>query len=236
MVGIAVNLVTIEVEIINRCFKERSEGQTQDPVNDGSSSVGVPSVRNYRAIPFKEGGTIATYGRGQGATPTPGVIRVIPVEVVGIVVAGVVKVVVRIVTMMTSVAAIGPVIVVTSSSASMGLVVVVTSIVASIGPATVIVGLATVIVGLATVTIRLAAVTIGLAAITVGLASDGPLRGRADAIAAGCSNTLGVASHFAVAATVYSAIAADSVALAGAAITTIHRPIAGTIGVARGGA
>ena len=229
MVGIAVNLVTIEVEIINRCFKERSEGQTQDPVNDGSSSVGVPSVRNYRAIPFKEGGTIATYGRGQGATPTPGVIRVIPVEVVGIVVAGVVKVVVRIVTMMTSVAAIGPVIVVTSSSASMGLVVVVTSIVASIGPATVI-------VGLATVTIRLAAVTIGLAAITVGLASDGPLRGRADAIAAGCSNTLGVASHFAVAATVYSAIAADSVALAGAAITTIHRPIAGTIGVARGGA
>lgn len=101
VVGIAVNLITVIVEIINRSVKERSEGDAQDAVDDGCSSVGIPSGRNHRADPGVVNGAVGTCGRGQGTTPTPRVIRVVLVEVVVVVVAVVVKVVVVVVTVMT---------------------------------------------------------------------------------------------------------------------------------------
>ena len=103
VVGIAVNLVTVVVEVVKRCIKERSEGEAQDAVDDRSSSVGVPSSRDHGAIPYEGSGTIGTCGRGQGATPTPQVVGIVVVEVVVVVVSGVVIVVVGAVSMISSV-------------------------------------------------------------------------------------------------------------------------------------
>ena len=101
VIGIAVNLIAIVVEVIERGIKERAEGDAQDSVDYGSSCVGVPANGNHGAIPCEERGTIGTCGRGQGATPTPGVVGVVPVEVVVVVVTGIVIVVVVVVAMMT---------------------------------------------------------------------------------------------------------------------------------------
>ena len=45
VVGIAVDLISIVVQIVERCVKERSEGDAQDAVDDGGPSVGVPGGR-----------------------------------------------------------------------------------------------------------------------------------------------------------------------------------------------
>ncbi len=99
VVGIAVNLITVIVEIINRSVKERSEGDAQDAVDDGCSSVGIPSGRNHRADPGVVNGAVGTCGRGQGTTPTPAVVGIVVVEVVAIVVVAIVEVVVVIIAM-----------------------------------------------------------------------------------------------------------------------------------------
>ena len=78
-VCIAVNLIAIVVEIVKRSVKERSEGDAQDSVDDGSTCVGVPSHGNYRAIPDDGCGTIGTCGRRQRTTPV--VVDVVIVEV-----------------------------------------------------------------------------------------------------------------------------------------------------------
>ena len=101
VIGIAVNLIAIVVEVIERGIKERAEGDAQNAVDYGSSCVGVPANGNHGTIPCEERGTIGTCGRGQGATPTPQVVGIVVVEVVVVVVAGVVKVVLVVVTMMT---------------------------------------------------------------------------------------------------------------------------------------
>ena len=59
-VGIAVDVVTIAVQEIKRSVKDRSEGDAQDPVDDGSASIGVPSSGDYRAIPCDGSRTIGT--------------------------------------------------------------------------------------------------------------------------------------------------------------------------------
>ena len=98
VVGIAVNLVTIVVQVLNRSVKERAEGDTQNPIDDRSASVRVPSVRNHRAIPFSQDRAIGSYGRGQGTIPAPGVVRIVPVEVIAVVVVTVIKPILGIVT------------------------------------------------------------------------------------------------------------------------------------------
>ena len=185
VIGISVNLVTIVVQILNRGVKERSEGQSQNPVNDGSSTVGCPSVRNYRAIPFIDDGSIRTGGRGQGTTPTPRVMGVVVVEVIVIVMVGVVKVVVF------ASKTVRPVMMISSSVATgLGIVAILTVLVL------VHVAVAT---GLATVAARLAA---GANSI---LAATNALSGCADAVAGCCSSTKVSADHLAVVAAGVSA-------------------------------
>lgn len=99
-VCIAVNLIAIVVEIVKRSVKERSEGDAQDSVDDGSTCVGVPSHGNYRAIPDDGCGTIGTCGRRQRTTPV--VVDVVIVEVVAVVVVAVIKVIVVIVAVMAT--------------------------------------------------------------------------------------------------------------------------------------
>ena len=99
-VCIAVNLIAIVVEIVKRSVKERSEGDAQDSVDDGSTCVGVPSHGNYRAIPDDGCGTIGTCGRRQRTTPV--VVDVVIVEVVAVVVVAVIKVIVGIVAVMAT--------------------------------------------------------------------------------------------------------------------------------------
>ena len=146
VVGIAVDLVTVVVEVVKRCIKERSEGEAQDAVDDRSSSVGVPSSRDHGAIPYEGSGTIGTCGRGQGTTPTP--------QVVGIVVvAGVVIVVVGAVSMISTVS-----VAVTVSTMSVAVtiatvsitVIAVSAMSVSIGPAVSVTVVAIAAVGLAT--------------------------------------------------------------------------------------
>lgn len=99
-VCIAVDLIAIVVEIVKRSVKERSEGDAQDSVDDGSTCVGVPSHGNYRAIPDDGCGTIGTCGRRQRTTPV--VVDVVIVEVVAVVVVAVIKVIVGIVAVMAT--------------------------------------------------------------------------------------------------------------------------------------
>lgn len=99
-VCIAVNLIAIVVEIVKRSVKERSEGDAQDSVDDGSTCVGVPSHGNYRAIPDDGCGTIGTCGRRQRTPPV--VVDVVVVEVVAVVVVAVIKVIVVIVAVMAT--------------------------------------------------------------------------------------------------------------------------------------
>lgn len=99
-VCIAVDLIAIVVEIVKRSVKERSEGDAQDSVDDGSTCVGVPSHGNYRAIPDDGCGTIGTCGRRQRTTPV--VVDVVIVEVVAVVVVAVIKVIVVIVAVMAT--------------------------------------------------------------------------------------------------------------------------------------
>ena len=101
VVGIAVNLIAVVVQIVKRSVKERSEGDAQNPVDDGSTCIGIPASGDHRTIPGTENGTVGTGGRGQGATPTPTVVDVFVVEVVAVVVVTVIKVVVVIVTVVT---------------------------------------------------------------------------------------------------------------------------------------
>jgi hypothetical protein len=95
-VGIAVDIVTAVVQMIERCFIERSEHETQDAVDNGGSSIGVPSNGDHRAPPNERSGTMSACGRGQGATPT--VVRIVPTELIAVVVVVVVEAVVGIVT------------------------------------------------------------------------------------------------------------------------------------------
>ncbi len=99
-VGIAVDIVTIAVQEVKRSVKDRSEGDAQDPVDDGGTSVGVPSSGDYRAIPCDGSRTIGTSGGRQGTTPV--VAREVPVEVVAVVVVVVVIAVVGIVTVVAA--------------------------------------------------------------------------------------------------------------------------------------
>lgn len=99
VVGISVDFIAIEVQIVKRSVKERSEGDAQDPVDDGGASVGVPSSGDYGAIPYQGSRTIGTCGRRQGTTPTPAVVGIVVVEVVAIVVVAIVEVVVVIIAM-----------------------------------------------------------------------------------------------------------------------------------------
>jgi len=69
VVGIAVYLIAIVVQIVERSVKERSEGQTQNPVDIGSIVVVVPAYRDYRAIPYDRSRAIVTDGRRQRTTP-----------------------------------------------------------------------------------------------------------------------------------------------------------------------
>ena len=104
VVGIAVNLIAVDVQIVKRSVKERSEGDAQNPVDDGGTCIGVPAYGDYRTIPYDGSGTIVANGRGQGTTPTPVVVGIVPVEVVAVVVVTVIKVVVVIVTVVAVVA------------------------------------------------------------------------------------------------------------------------------------
>ena len=149
VVGIAVDLVTVVVEVVKRCIKERSEGEAQDAVDDRSSSVGVPSSRDHGAIPYEGSGTIGTCGRGQGATPTPQVVGIVVVEVVVVVVAGVVIVVVGAVSMISAVSVSTMSVTVTIATVSIT-VIAVSAMSVSIGPAVSVTVVAIAAVGLAT--------------------------------------------------------------------------------------
>ena len=92
VVCITVDLIAIVVQIVERDVKERSEVQAQNPVDDGSTCVGIPASGNYRAIPYERCGTIGSCGRRKGTAPV--VMSVVPTELVVVVVAGVVEVVV----------------------------------------------------------------------------------------------------------------------------------------------
>ena len=89
-VGIAVNLIAVDVQIVNRSVKERSEGDAQNPVDDGGTCIGVPAYGDYRTIPYDGSGTILPNGWGQGTTPTPVVVGMVHVEVVAVVVVTVI--------------------------------------------------------------------------------------------------------------------------------------------------
>ena len=95
VVCIAVDLVAVVVEIVERSVKERSKSDAQDAVDNWSGGIGVPTGGNHGAIPCERCGTVGTGGRRQRTTPV--VVSVIPVEVVAIVVVAVVKAVVGIV-------------------------------------------------------------------------------------------------------------------------------------------
>ena len=103
-VGIAVDIVTIAVQEVKRSVKDRSEGDAQDPVDDGSASIGVPSSGDYRAIPCDGSRTIGTSGGRQGTTPV--MAREVPVEVVAVVVVAVVIAVLGIVTVVAAMFAV----------------------------------------------------------------------------------------------------------------------------------
>ena len=103
-VGIAVDVVTTAVQEVKRSVKDRSEGDAQDPVDDGSASIGVPSSGDYRAIPCDGSRTIGTSGGRQGTTPV--MAREVPVEVVAVVVIAVVIAVLGIVTVVAAMFAV----------------------------------------------------------------------------------------------------------------------------------
>ena len=158
VVGIAVNLIAVVVQIVKRTVKERSEGDAQNPVDDGSSCIGIPTSGDYRTIPGTEDGTIGTGGRGQGATPTPTVVDVVVVEVVAVVVVTVIKVVVVIETVITVVTmvAIRTVAVGTAVASVIGLaatVVAVTAVAAAVSrlAVTALINVAATVAGLAAV-------------------------------------------------------------------------------------
>ena len=209
VVGIAVNLIAIVVQEVKRYVKERSEVQTQNPVDDGCAAVGSPTIRDYRAIPYDRRKAIGTDGRRQGTTPTPGVVSVVVVEVVVVVVAGIVKVVVvRATITMTSAVTVA----VTSVAVTAVTIAAVT--VAAMAVAAAVAGLAAVIglairlnVGLAAIA-GLATVT-GLAAMSVAAdVGDRPVAGTVHAGGAGAHvrTAVAVAGHGATGAAVAAAV------------------------------
>jgi len=101
-VGIAVDVVTAVVQVVERSLIEGAEYQTQDAVDNGSSGVGVPSSGNDGTVPCPRSGAVYTHGRRQRTAPV--VVHVVPGELVAVVVAAVVKAVVGIVAMVAVVA------------------------------------------------------------------------------------------------------------------------------------
>lgn len=195
VISISVNLVTIVVQILNRGVKERSEGQTQNPVNDGCSRVGCPSVRNYRAIPFIDNGAIGTNGRGQGATPTPRVVGIVVVIVIVVVMVVVVKVVT--ITSITVRLAVTVMIAMSTRPVAVGAiisVVVIAYVSVTTRLATVVTILSILVIVHVTVATRLAAMANSV------LAATSALSGCADAVAGCCSTASVIADHFAVVA------------------------------------
>ena len=211
VVGISVDLIAVVVQIVKRSVKERSEGDAQDPVDDGGSSVGVPSNGDYRAIPYEGSRTIGTCGRGQGTTPTPAVVGVVVVEVVAVVVAAIVEVVVVIIAM-AIVAGPATAIVAIVVLATVTLVVLATAIAVADVAIVAAIGLTAVVV-VAHVTVALVA-AIGLAAV-VAVAGSASV-GLAAALAVVTLGDAGGSGGAAVARSQTSALA-NSGALVGTA-------------------
>lgn len=155
VVSIAVDVVAAVVELVERNLIEGAEHETQNTVDDGSSSVGVPSCRNHRAPPDERSGTVRTGGRGQRTTPV--VVRVVPAELIAVVMVTVVKAVVGIVTVVATVSLI------TSVVATMSLVTAVVAVAAG----AVAVSMITTIAMVAITVISIAHVAVAVIAVTV---------------------------------------------------------------------
>lgn len=169
VVGIAVDVVTVVVEVIERDVIQGTEHQTKDAIDHGSSGVGVPSDGNHRAAPYNGSGTVRPCGRRQRTAPV--VVRVVPVELITIVVVAVVIAVLRIVAVIATVLTV--VVVSTRPVAFLAAVIIVdttVAIVTSIVAIMVVVDTTIAIVAIAIVAIALVAVvtSIGLVVATIG--------------------------------------------------------------------
>lgn len=130
-VGIAVDEVTAVVQVVERSLIEGAEYQTQDAVDNGSSGVGVPSSGNDGTVPCPRSGAVYTHGRRQRTAPV--VVRVVPGELIAVVVAAVVKAVVGIVAMVAVVA-----VTITITSVTVAAVVAVAAVVSIVTVATMV--------------------------------------------------------------------------------------------------
>jgi len=144
-VGIAVDVVTVVVQVVERNVIESAEYQTQNAVDNGSSDIGVPSYRNRGANPYPGSGTIRACGRGKRTSPV--VMHVVQSELITVVVLLVVIGMLRIVTVIPSV-------IMRLATSMIGLTTSVTGLAAVVGLAATITGLAAV-AGLATSVTRL---------------------------------------------------------------------------------
>lgn len=132
-VGIAVDVVTAVVQVVERSLIEGAEYQTQDAVDNGSSGVGVPSSGNDGTVPCPRSGAVYTHGRRQRTAPV--VVHVVPGELVAVVVAAIVKVVVVIVAM---VAVVAVTMTITITSVTVAAVVAVAAVVSIVTVATMV--------------------------------------------------------------------------------------------------
>lgn len=88
-VGVAVNQVTIEKQVIECVVIGRPEGDAQNTVDNGRSVIVVPACRNHGTEPSAESGPIDTGGGWQQSAPV--VIFVVPHELTAVVVETVVE-------------------------------------------------------------------------------------------------------------------------------------------------
>lgn len=171
VVSIAVDVVAAVVELVERNLIEGAEHETQNTVDDGSSSVGVPSCRNHRAPPDERSGTVRTGRRGQRTTPV--VMRVVPAELIAVVMVAVVKAVVGIITVVATVSLI------TSVVATMSLVTAVVAVAAGAVAVSMITTIAMVaitvisIAHVAVTVVAVAGVSVRPVAATVTIATTG---------------------------------------------------------------
>ena len=141
-VGIAIDIVTVVVQVVERNVIECAEYQTQDAVDNGCSDIGVPSYRNRGANPYPGSGTIRACGRGKRTSPV--VMHVVQSELITVVVLLVVIGMLRIVTVIPSV-------IMRLATAMIGLTATMIRLATSVAGLAAVVGLAATITGLAAV-------------------------------------------------------------------------------------
>lgn len=97
VIGIAINVVSVAIEVVERIEVVSAKHNVKDTVDDGSGCQRSPSYGDYRTVPYPRSGTMYAYGRRQRTAPV--VVLVVPAELITIVMLAVVETVVGIVTM-----------------------------------------------------------------------------------------------------------------------------------------